>query len=134
MQINLLVSIWWETLVINWLTHFLLLFQAFSSWPGFCSSKIYLLSIRFKKIERYRFVRVYFRFIVIKVDVDYTVTNLWIFSSPTAFDFIQLSLRLTHFSPVSHFYTPWKPQRTYGFLTFSGGVEIWHGLKWVNWI
>ena len=50
---------------------------------------------------------------------------------------------LTHFSPVSHFYTPWKRQKTFGFtpwkrqktkgfLTFSGGIEMWHcGLKWV---
>ena len=30
---------------------------------------------------------------------------------------------LTHFSPVSHFYTPWKRQKTFGFLTFSGGIE-----------
>ena len=27
---------------------------------------------------------------------------------------------LTHFSPVSHFYTPWKSKKTKGFLTFSG--------------
>ena len=32
---------------------------------------------------------------------------------------------LTHFSPISHFYTPWKRQKTYGFLTFSGGIEMW---------
>ena len=25
-------------------------------------------------------------------------------------------LNLTHFSPVSHFYTPWKRQKTKGFL------------------
>ena len=30
---------------------------------------------------------------------------------------------LTHFSPVSHFYTP------FGFLTFSGGIEMWHWTK-----
>ena len=28
---------------------------------------------------------------------------------------------LTHFSQVSHFYTPWKRRKTFGFLTFSGG-------------
>ena len=40
---------------------------------------------------------------------------------------------LTHLSPVSHFYTPWKRQETFGFLTFSGGIEMWHtGLKWVK--
>ena len=31
---------------------------------------------------------------------------------------------LTHFSPVSHFYTPRKRQKTFGFLTFSGGIEM----------
>ena len=30
----------------------------------------------------------------------------------------------THFSPLSHFYTPWKHQKTYGFLTFSGCTEM----------
>ena len=33
------------------------------------------------------------------------------------------------FSPMSHFYTPWKRQKTYGFLTFSGGIEMWHWTK-----
>ena len=36
---------------------------------------------------------------------------------------------LTHFSPVSHFYTPWKRQKTKGSLTFSGGIEMWHWTK-----
>ena len=35
---------------------------------------------------------------------------------------------LTHFSPVSHFYTPWKHQKTFDFLTFSGGIEMWRRL------
>ena len=35
---------------------------------------------------------------------------------------------LTHFSPMSHFYTPWKRQKTIGFLTFSG-IEMWHWTK-----
>ena len=38
-------------------------------------------------------------------------------------------LFLTHFSPVSHFYTSWKRQKTFGFLTFSGGLEKWHWTK-----
>ena len=38
--------------------------------------------------------------------------------------------KLTHFfSPVSHFYTPWKRQKTFGFLTFSGGIEMWRWTK-----
>ena len=28
--------------------------------------------------------------------------------------------------PVFHFYTPWKRQKTSGFLTFSGGIEMEH--------
>ena len=36
---------------------------------------------------------------------------------------------LTHFSPVPHFYTPWKRQKTKGFLTFSGVIEMWHWTK-----
>ena len=31
---------------------------------------------------------------------------------------------LTHFSPMSHFYTFWKLTKTYGFLTFSRDVEM----------
>ena len=38
-------------------------------------------------------------------------------------------LALTHFSLVSHFYTPWEHQKTKGFLTFSGGIEMWHWTK-----
>ena len=37
--------------------------------------------------------------------------------------------KLTHFSPVSHFYTSWKLQKTFGFLTFSEGREMWY---WTN--
>ena len=36
---------------------------------------------------------------------------------------------LIHFSPVPHFYTPWKLQKTKGFLMFSGGIEIRHWAK-----
>ena len=43
--------------------------------------------------------------------------------------FLWFSSSLTHFSPMSHFYTPWKRQKTCGFLTFSGGIEMWHWTK-----
>ena len=36
---------------------------------------------------------------------------------------------LARFSPVSHLYTPWKRQKTFGFLTFSEGIEMWHWTK-----
>ena len=31
-----------------------------------------------------------------------------------------------NFSPIIYFYAPWKCQKTFGFLTFSGGIEIEH--------
>ena len=30
---------------------------------------------------------------------------------------------------MPHFYTPWKRQKTKGFLTFSGDIEMWHWTK-----
>ena len=33
---------------------------------------------------------------------------------------------------MSHFYTPWKRQKTIGFLTFSGDIETWHWTKLGN--
>ena len=33
---------------------------------------------------------------------------------------------LTHFRPMSPFYTPWKRQKTRGFLKFSGSIEREH--------
>ena len=36
---------------------------------------------------------------------------------------------LTHFQTMFHFYTPWKHQKTSGFLTFSGSIEVEHWLK-----
>ena len=36
---------------------------------------------------------------------------------------------LIHFSPLLHFYTHWKHQKTYGFLTFLWVIEIWHWTK-----
>ena len=40
---------------------------------------------------------------------------------------------LTHFSPMLHFYSPWKcqktRQKTFGFLTFSGAIEMEYSAK-----
>ena len=36
---------------------------------------------------------------------------------------------LTNFSPMSHFGTPWKRQKSYGLLTFLECVEMWHWTK-----
>ena len=42
-------------------------------------------------------------------------------------------IMLTHFSPISHFYAPWKRQKTIcltlGFLTFPVSIEMWHSTK-----
>ena len=36
-------------------------------------------------------------------------------------------LLLTHFTPMFHLYTSWKSNKTSGFLTFSGGIQMEHG-------
>ena len=41
----------------------------------------------------------------------------------------KINKALNHFSPLSHFYTPWKVHKTYGFLRFLGGIERWHWTK-----
>ena len=33
---------------------------------------------------------------------------------------------VTHFMPLVSFYIPWKHQKTFGFLIFSGGIERGH--------
>ena len=40
--------------------------------------------------------------------------------------FFESNVELTHFRPMLLFYTPWKRQKTQGFLTFSGGIEKEH--------
>ena len=39
---------------------------------------------------------------------------------------------LAHFMPLISFYTPWKNQKTKGFLIFSRGIERDRGMKWVK--
>ena len=38
--------------------------------------------------------------------------------------------KLTHFWPMLLFYTPWKHQKTFGFLVFSGGINGNIGQTW----
>ena len=40
---------------------------------------------------------------------------------------------LTHFKPMSHFNAPWKRQKPFVSLTFSGGTEMEHWL-YVAWV
>ena len=44
------------------------------------------------------------------------------------------SIILSHILPMSHFCTPWKRQKTEGFLTFSGGTEMkhWENMGYTN--
>ena len=49
--------------------------------------------------------------------------------STVNFEHVFVEREITHFSPVSHFYIPWKRQTTFGFLTFSGGIEMRHWTK-----
>ena len=42
---------------------------------------------------------------------------------------IKIAQRLTYVSPMLHFYTPWKRLKTFGFLKFSGGIEMKHWRK-----
>ena len=39
---------------------------------------------------------------------------------------------LTHFSPVSHFYTPWKCQKTFGL--FHGLSSFYENKNWILWV
>ena len=57
---------------------------------------------------------------------DYAVFHLLVnFSVLTFFCLIYpQSIWVTHFSPMFHFYTPWKC------LTFSGGIELEHSARW----
>ena len=59
-------------------------------------------------------------------NVIYALVENFIFSLRIFFSSLN---RLTHFSRVSHFYIPCKRQKTKGFLTFSGGIEMWHSSK-----
>ena len=58
-----------------------------------------MFSISFTKVKKQNFVWVYI-LMVIK------------------------AARVNHVSPMSHFYTPWKCQKTYGFLMFSGVIKM----------
>ena len=44
----------------------------------------------------------------------------WILSRPLS------QLYLPHLQPILHFHTPWKHQKTVGFLMFSGVIEVEH--------
>ena len=47
--------------------------------------------------------------------------------------FVSFLVPLTLFSPMFHVYTSWKRPKTFGFLTFSGGIVIEHWAK-AGWV
>ena len=55
--------------------------------------------------------------------------KLCLFLDKRFFQNLQASFNI---SPVFHFYTTWKCQKTKCFLTFSGGIVTKHWLKWIN--
>ena len=69
--------------------------------------------------------KVKIKLLLIKLDENSWKIYFQLQSLPSAEKFIPL----THFSPMSHFYTPRKRQKTIGFLTFSGGIEKLHWTK-----
>ena len=55
--------------------------------------------------------------------------NKILFSNIDCSQFFSFWLALIHFQPMFYFNTPWKYQKTRGFLMFSGGIEVGHWLK-----
>ena len=52
-----------------------------------------------------------------------------VYSSKIASKSILEILISVHFQPLFYFYTPWKYQKTFGFLMFLGVIEVEHWLK-----
>ena len=50
--------------------------------------------------------------------------KIWQVFSWRIFPSLRKWLISTYLMPMLHFYTPWKPQKTFGFLAFSRGIEI----------
>ena len=73
----------------------------------------------------FRWKAVLFHQIVIRINNGTPLSN----TGNCLWDFLKNKNRLIHFSPMSHFYTPWKRQKIFGFLAFSGGIKMWHWTK-----
>ena len=56
----------------------------------------------------------------------------WLVLSFTNKNTVPSVAKLSHFMTLVSFYTPWKHQKTFGFLMFSEGIERDHGMKWVK--
>ena len=67
--------------------------------------------------------------IVIKYVTETLILSPWVEMCDIQVSISYFGQILTHFRPMFHFYTPWKHQKTGGFLMFSGGIEMEHWLK-----
>ena len=67
--------------------------------------------------------------IVIKYVTETLILSPWVEMCDIQVSISYFDQILTHFRPMFHFYTPWKHQKTGGFLMFSGGIEMEHWLK-----
>ena len=45
---------------------------------------------------------------------------------------VKRSFIFIHFMPLVSFYTPWKHEKVFGFLMFSGVIKVITGIKWAN--
>ena len=63
-------------------------------------------------------------------DCSLDLNRAWVSS---IFSLYVFGARYTHSRPMFPFYSPWKRQKTWGFLTFSGGYRkgtlAWNGLR-----
>ena len=90
----------------------------------------YLVILSLKDLTGWVLFKIFFNY-----DTDFKNFNFWFRYKYFRFVpihwiyFFAIHYWLTHFNSVSHFYTPWKRQKTKGFLTFSGGIEMWHWIK-----
>ena len=78
------------------------------------------------KIEKVKiFTQIPTNFALASLNVGGCFANYLTFRPFLTFWHIKLNVYiLTHFSPVSHSYTPRKRQKIFGFLTFSGGIGM----------
>ena len=67
--------------------------------------------------------------IVIKYVTETLILSPWVEMCDIQVSISYFGQILTHFRPMFHFYTPWKHQKTGGFLMFSGDIEMEHWLK-----
>ena len=106
-------------------------------WNWLKLSKKYMCIIRLNLFLENQFLKGYhlklLTFIIGQIDGQWADVYLYIciymYIYRGQIVHMKYASQLTYFSPVSHCHTPWKCQKTKGFLTFSGGIEMWHWTK-----